>query len=105
MISTSKIKKIIAIKKNWIEKGIRAELLGSNPHSKGLLFSRSIKLFFEIIEAANIMIVVIMMRIVAIYILIKIIYTNNIRSFNWKLKIIFILYKLSTSSVDWNIKE
>lgn len=40
-ISTSKIKKIIAIKKNRIEKGIRDELKGLNPHSKGDIFSRS----------------------------------------------------------------
>lgn len=47
-ISTSKIRKITAIKKNWIENGIRADLLGSNPHSNGEAFSRSINLFFEI---------------------------------------------------------
>lgn len=47
-ISTSKIKKITAIKKNWIENGIRAELLGSNPHSNGEAFSRSMNLFLEI---------------------------------------------------------
>jgi hypothetical protein len=40
-ISTSKIKKIIAIKKNRKENGKREELLGSNPHSKGEFFSRS----------------------------------------------------------------
>lgn len=40
-ISTSKIKKIIAIKKNRKEKGRRDELKGSNPHSKGDIFSRS----------------------------------------------------------------
>lgn len=40
-ISTSKIKKIIVIKKNRIEKGIREEFIGSNPHSKGDDFSRS----------------------------------------------------------------
>lgn len=40
-ISTSKIKKIIAIKKNRKEKGIRDEFKGSNPHSKGDIFSRS----------------------------------------------------------------
>ena len=33
VISTSKIRKITAIKKNRKEKGKRAELLGSNPHS------------------------------------------------------------------------
>lgn len=40
-ISTSKIKKIIAIKKNRKEKGNRDEFKGSNPHSKGDIFSRS----------------------------------------------------------------
>lgn len=41
-ISTSKIKKIIASKKNRKEKGKRADLIGSKPHSKGELFSRSL---------------------------------------------------------------
>lgn len=50
VISTSKIKKITAIKKNCKENGIRAELFGSNPHSNGDLFSRSMNLFFERIE-------------------------------------------------------
>ena len=40
-ISISKTKKITANKKNRIEKGIRAFLLGSKPHSKGEHFSRS----------------------------------------------------------------
>jgi hypothetical protein len=39
-ISTSKIKKIIAIKKNRIENGVREELKGLNPHSNGDIFSR-----------------------------------------------------------------
>jgi len=39
--STSKIRKMIAIKKNRIEKGKRDMVLGENPHSKGLNFSRS----------------------------------------------------------------
>lgn len=47
-ISTSKIMKITAIRKNRDEKGSRAEFLGSNPHSNGDLFSRSSFLFFEI---------------------------------------------------------
>lgn len=46
--STSKIIKITAIKKNCKENGMRAEFLGSNPHSKGLFFSRSENVFFEI---------------------------------------------------------
>lgn len=40
-ISTSKIMKMTAIRKNRDENGSRAEFLGSNPHSKGDLFSRS----------------------------------------------------------------
>jgi len=46
-ISISKIRNNTAIKKNWIEKGVRDELLGSNPHSKGDNFSRS---FFDVFE-------------------------------------------------------
>lgn len=49
VISTSKIKKITAIKKKCNENGIREDLLGSNPHSNGDLFSRSVNLFLEII--------------------------------------------------------
>ena len=40
-ISTSKIRKITANKKNRRENGNRADPIGSNPHSKGDLFSRS----------------------------------------------------------------
>jgi len=69
VISTSKIKKITAIKKNCNEKGIRAELLGSKPHSKGLFFSRSIKVFLEIILARSIIILVII-RIISLIIII-----------------------------------
>lgn len=43
--STSKIKKIIVTMKNRREKGIRAFLKGSNPHSKGVNFSRSLSDF------------------------------------------------------------
>ena len=39
--STSKIKKITAIRKNCVENGSRAELIGSKPHSNGEGFSRS----------------------------------------------------------------
>ena len=44
--STSKIKKIIAIRKNRIVKGSRALNLGLNPHSKGLIFSNLKRYFF-----------------------------------------------------------
>ena len=40
-ISISKTRKITAKRKNRREKGIRADDLGSNPHSKGESFSRS----------------------------------------------------------------
>jgi hypothetical protein len=46
-ISTSKIRKITAIKKNRKENGRRADLFGSNPHSNGELFSRSSIFFFD----------------------------------------------------------
>lgn len=47
-ISISNIKKIRAIKKKWIENGIRADESAENPHSNCDLFSRSIIDFFEI---------------------------------------------------------
>lgn len=40
-ISMSNTRKITASRKNRREKGTRAEVLGSNPHSKGDSFSRS----------------------------------------------------------------
>lgn len=73
-ISTSKIIKITAIKKNRDEKGSRAEFLGSNPHSNGDLFSRSSFIFFDSKVVSNMMaddsrivIVAILMIIVIIY--------------------------------------
>jgi len=46
-ISTSKIRKIIAKRKNRKEKGSRADLIGSNPHSNGEFFSRSLSARLE----------------------------------------------------------
>lgn len=54
VISTSKIKKITAIKKNRNENGRRAVPLGSNPHSNGEFFSRSEIVFFDNKEAIDI---------------------------------------------------
>lgn len=56
-ISISKIKNNTAIKKNCDENGIRDELLGSNPHSNGDIFSRLISVFFLIMEHAIIKII------------------------------------------------
>lgn len=77
MISTSKIRKIIAIKKNWSENGIRADDFGSNPHSNGELFSRSVIFFFEIMLTKIIIIILIAIEITADIIMINIIYTIN----------------------------
>lgn len=52
-ISISKTRKITARRKKRIEKGIRAFLLGSKPHSKGEHFSRSSDERNEIVRASN----------------------------------------------------
>lgn len=87
-ISTSKIKKMIAIKKNRREKGIREEDLGSNPHSNGDLFSRSVIDFFDKYDAKNIIIVEIIIITKDTIIIIKIIYIKNFKPYNWKLYIL-----------------
>jgi hypothetical protein len=92
-ISTSKIKKINAIKKNCNEKGNRDELNGSNPHSKGEFFSRSKIIFFEIIDEIIITIKEINSVVIIIINSIKIIYIINIKLYDWKSYILFILYK------------
>lgn len=92
-ISTSKIKKIIAIKKNRIEKGRREEDKGLKPHSNGESFSCSIKDFFlnnedstiTIIEMENIINLIISKFII--------IYIKIIKPYDWKSYILFILYK------------
>ena len=66
VISTSKIKKITAIRKNRNENGIRAVDVGSNPHSNGDAFSRSITVFFDKIDAIIMIIVVIIIKIILV---------------------------------------
>lgn len=92
-ISTSKIRKIIVIKKNRREKGKREEDLGSNPHSNGDDFSRSTKVFFDKIDASNITTTEINKIIKLIVKIDKIIYTINNRPYDWKSNILFILYR------------
>lgn len=87
VISTSKIKKIIAIRKKCNEKGSRADDFGSNPHSNGDLFSRSMIVFFAVRLRIIIKMIVIVMMIVAMIETNRIIYTIY-RSFDWKSKII-----------------
>lgn len=71
-ISTSKIKKIIVIKKNRKEKGIRWLELLSNPHSKGEDFSRFIIVFLAKIKE----------KIKTIKVIIK---TIGIKKINWRI--------------------
>lgn len=105
-ISTSKIKKMMAIKKNRIEKGRREEFIGSNPHSKGEHFSRSVIDFFESREAKNIIIKAINMRIKLKEIKEKIIYTKVVfRPCDWKSHIHIYYINLSTSPVNRDIEE
>jgi len=75
-ISTSKIKKIIVIKKNRIENGIREEFIGSNPHSNGEVFSRSLIDFFDKIDAKYIITIAIIIMIIDIKYKVIIIYTK-----------------------------
>lgn len=75
-ISISKIKKIIVIKKKCNENGIRADDLGSNPHSNGEFFSRSINDFLERIIDIIIIIFEIIIIIIDIIIIKLIIYIN-----------------------------
>jgi len=53
----SNTRKINLIIKKWILKGIWLLDIGSNPHSKGEDFSRSIIIFFEINKLINIIII------------------------------------------------
>lgn len=102
-ISTSKIRKIIVIRKNRIEKGIRDEFIGSNPHSKGEHFSRSLKGFFDNSEAKIITIIAIKNVIKDIIDKRKIIYTKIFSPYDWKSYILIYYINLSTSSVNRNI--
>lgn len=102
-ISTSKIKKIIVIKKNRIENGSREEFIGSNPHSKGDVFSRSFNDFFDNKDAKYITIIEIVIIIKAIIYSVKIIYTKLFSPYDWKSHILIYYINLSTSSINRNI--
>lgn len=90
----SKIRKINLIRKNWILNGIRDLDIGSKPHSKGDIFSRFFNSFIEIKKfkiKINSLILINknIKKIKNIIIYIKIFF----KFFNWKLNVIFILYK------------
>lgn len=78
VISISKIKKISLIRKNWILNGKWLDEIGSNPHSKGDIFSWSIKDFFEIRIFNNIRKKEIIINVSIIIIIIIIIYIKLI---------------------------
>jgi hypothetical protein len=99
-ISTSKIKKIIVIKKNRIEKGNREEFIGSNPHSNGEVFSRSFIVFFASNEARYITTIEIINTIKAIKYKFIITYTKIFRPCDWKSHILLYYICLSTSSIN-----
>jgi hypothetical protein len=65
--------KIIASKKNRVEKGIRAVWFGSNPHSNGDNFSRSL---FDRIDSIYIIIKIALGTIIAAVNPINIIFIN-----------------------------
>lgn len=88
-ISTSKIRKIIVIKKNRKENGSREDDFGSNPHSNGDLFSRSTRVFFLKIEAKIITIKLMIIITIEIKIIERIIYTIINRPYDWKSNILF----------------
>jgi len=67
---------MIEIKKKRIEKGIREESIGSNPHSKGEVFSRSRIVFFDTNREILITITLINKITIIINIKFKIIYTK-----------------------------
>ena len=93
VISTSKIKKITAIKKNRNEKGRRALPLGSNPHSNGEFFSRSVMVFFARSED-RIITTDLIKRIKIVRVIAKrIIFPGNPRLTGWKPVILIILEK------------
>lgn len=95
-ISTSKIKKIIVIKKKCKEKGIRAEDLGSNPHSNGEFFSRSIKDFFD--KIIDNIIIILEIKIINIEIInIKMITYIKFffKLFDWKSNILIYINKIN----------
>jgi hypothetical protein len=80
-----------AIKKNRKENGRRDELLGSNPHSKGDLFSRSTMEFLDNKEARSITMDVIKISTIPMESIIKITCFEEIQTFWLEVKHTFIL--------------
>lgn len=101
VISTSKIKKITAIRKNCREKGVRDVFFGSNPHSKGERFSRSGWGVIDVIKGKSIS----KTEIVKTHTARKGIITTFSRTnlTNWKLVVLKYSCSLSSSSINWDV--
>lgn len=105
VISTSKIRKITAIKKNRREKGSRADPLGSKPHSNGEFFSRSMTVFFAKREA-RIITTALMIKVIVIEINKTIIaFPRNFLDPLVGSQIYYYTKKASSSSINGDIKE
>ena len=87
-ISKSKIKNIIAIMKNWFEKGLRLIDIWLNPHSKLVIFSCWVSCVCPIIEKIIGSAWIIKSEIIKDRI--KFIISFRL-FFNWKLNVFFIL--------------
>lgn len=81
--------------------------MGSNPHSNGELFSRSAYLFLDKMVASIITTIDKAIIIEAIKVMEKIIYIIVInKPYDWKSYILlYYINKLSSSSINWYIKE
>ena len=88
-LSLSWTSPITAIKKNRDEKGSRAEIFVSNPHSNGDLFSRSSFIFLEISVVNTIMAADNRMFTVAAVIIIIITYLFFYKFLDWKSSILY----------------
>lgn len=88
-ISTSKIRKIIVMRKNRKEKGTRNLELLSNPHSKGEPFSRSFLVLLARIRE-SVKTIEVMIKIIGVKIdKKKIIFSDYIGPFDWKSNILY----------------
>lgn len=100
VISTSKIRKIIAIKKNCMENGAREKNWGLNPHSNGDNFSRSLKDLLPINEFRRIIIVEIINEIMKIIIITFFLETLKLEALGTKYT-----KNVRSSSINWYIKK
>ena len=95
----------MAIRKNRRENGSRADPTGSNPHSKGDLFSRSMEVFLDNTVERNIMIPLRVKIISVADRTAKIIFPSGSRLDDWKSHILNYIKKITTPSIKGDEKE